>query len=206
MKESSPSMTLQQMTWRPDSPTYFFEKTWMAPETKVALHYQGGPCFGNTYTKTGKTGGMTQSGRAPPSQAWSPKFKQQYCGKKKSLHLTYYTKVKTISEARCWWLMPVIPATQAGGIDQENRSWTLANSSRDPISRKPIIKKGWQSGLRCRPWVQTPVLQKTKQKTKKGCTRNILLIKERSTQSVTDSTLHVDKTASLGLPNNWRQH
>jgi hypothetical protein len=35
-----------------------------------------------------------------------------------------------------------------------------ANSLRDPISKKPITKKGWWSGSRCRPWVQIPVPQK----------------------------------------------
>jgi hypothetical protein len=43
--------------------------------------------------------------------------------------------------ARRWWLTPVILATQEG--DQEDHAskpaWT--NSSRDPISKKSIIKK-----------------------------------------------------------------
>jgi hypothetical protein len=33
----------------------------------------------------------------------------------------------------------------SGGRDQENRGWkpAWANSSEDPISKKPITKKGW---------------------------------------------------------------
>jgi hypothetical protein len=42
-----------------------------------------------------------------------------------------------------------------------------ANSSQDPISKKPFTKKGWWIGWRCRPWVQAPALQyKTKQNKK----------------------------------------
>jgi hypothetical protein len=41
----------------------------------------------------------------------------------------------------------------SGSRDQEDRSsrpaW--ANNLRDLISKKPIIKKGWWSGTRCRP-------------------------------------------------------
>jgi hypothetical protein len=51
-----------------------------------------------------------------------------------------------IFSARYWWLMPVILATQ------EDRSLkpAQANSSRDPVSKKPFTKKGWWNGLRCR--------------------------------------------------------
>jgi hypothetical protein len=53
-----------------------------------------------------------------------------------------------------------------GGRDQEDRGskpvW--GNSSRDPISKIPIIKKGWWSGSRCSPWVQALVPQKKKKK------------------------------------------
>jgi hypothetical protein len=40
-----------------------------------------------------------------------------------------------------------------GGRDQEDRGSkpAQANSSQDPISKKPITKKGWWSGSRCRP-------------------------------------------------------
>jgi hypothetical protein len=31
---------------------------------------------------------------------------------------------------------------------------------RDPILKKPFTKKGWWSGSRCRPLLQTPALQK----------------------------------------------
>jgi hypothetical protein len=37
-----------------------------------------------------------------------------------------------------------------------------ANSSRDLISKTPNIKKGWWSGSRCRPSIQTLVPQKKK--------------------------------------------
>jgi hypothetical protein len=36
----------------------------------------------------------------------------------------------------------------SGGRDQK-AAW--ANSSRDPILKKPFTKKGWGSGSRCRP-------------------------------------------------------
>jgi hypothetical protein len=53
----------------------------------------------------------------------------------------------------------------SGGKDQEHcgskPAW--ANSSWDPISKQPIIKKDWWSGSSCRPWVWTPVLQKKKE-------------------------------------------
>jgi hypothetical protein len=55
----------------------------------------------------------------------------------------------------------------SGGRDQEDHvlkpAW--ANNSQDPISKKPITKKGYWSGSRCRPWVQVPVLQKKRKKT-----------------------------------------
>jgi hypothetical protein len=67
-----------------------------------------------------------------------------------------------------YWLMPVI----SGGRDQEYVCWkpAWANSSGDPTSKKPTIKKGWWSGSRCRPWVQTPVPQK---KRKQGSRREV---------------------------------
>jgi hypothetical protein len=50
----------------------------------------------------------------------------------------------------------------SGSRDQKN--WglnpVLANSSQTLSKKKPITKKGWWSGLRCRPWVQTTVPQK----------------------------------------------
>jgi hypothetical protein len=45
-------------------------------------------------------------------------------------------------EARCWWLTPVIPATQEAEIRRMAvQSQTWANSSRD-LSRKILHKKG----------------------------------------------------------------
>jgi hypothetical protein len=48
----------------------------------------------------------------------------------------------------------------SGGKDQEDhgsKSQSGHNSSQDPILKKFFTKKGWWSGSRCRPWVQTPV-------------------------------------------------
>jgi hypothetical protein len=47
----------------------------------------------------------------------------------------------------------------SGGREQENHSLkpVQANSLRDPILKIPNTEKGWWSGSRCRPWVQTPV-------------------------------------------------
>jgi hypothetical protein len=49
----------------------------------------------------------------------------------------------------------------SGGRDQQERGSKLAwaNSLWDPMSKKPITKKGWWSGSRYRSWVQIPVLQ-----------------------------------------------
>jgi hypothetical protein len=45
----------------------------------------------------------------------------------------------------------------SGGRDQRQ----LEQIAHETLSQKtPITKKGWLSGSRCRPWVQTPVLQK----------------------------------------------
>jgi hypothetical protein len=46
---------------------------------------------------------------------------------------------------------------------------SLANSSRDPISKKPTTKKDLWSGSRCRPWVQDPAPQKKKKEEIMGC-------------------------------------
>jgi hypothetical protein len=52
----------------------------------------------------------------------------------------------------------------SGGSDQEDHGLkpAQANSSQDPISKKPTTKKekSWWSGSRCRPCVQTPVPKK----------------------------------------------
>jgi hypothetical protein len=44
--------------------------------------------------------------------------------------------------AQCEWLTPVILATQ----EVEIRKQAQENSSRDPISKVPNRKKGWQGG------------------------------------------------------------
>jgi hypothetical protein len=52
--------------------------------------------------------------------------------------ITIYLK----KQARCWWLTPVILATQEAEIGTvvSNPAW--ANSSQDPISKKNLHKKG----------------------------------------------------------------
>jgi hypothetical protein len=46
-----------------------------------------------------------------------------------------------------------LDTSYSGGKDQENDGLrpTQANSSQDPISKKPITKMGCWSGSRCRP-------------------------------------------------------
>jgi hypothetical protein len=61
-----------------------------------------------------------------------------------------------------------------------------ASSLQDPISKKPIRRKGWWSGSRCRPCVQAPVLQKKERKKgkkerKKRKKEKVLSIHEKST-------------------------
>jgi hypothetical protein len=55
-------------------------------------------------------------------------------------------------------------SSYSGDRHQENQNSKSAeaNDYQDPISTKPIIKKGWWSDSRCRPWVQTPVPRTTK--------------------------------------------
>jgi hypothetical protein len=55
----------------------------------------------------------------------------------------------------------------SGSRNQEDHSSkpAQANSSPDPVLKKPFTKKSWWSGLRWRPWVQTSVLEKKKKKT-----------------------------------------
>jgi hypothetical protein len=49
-----------------------------------------------------------------------------------------------------------------GGRDQQDLSSKSAQTSSpwNPISKNPSQKKRWRNGLRCRPWVQVPVLEK----------------------------------------------
>jgi hypothetical protein len=54
-----------------------------------------------------------------------------------------FLKTRKQKVARCWWLTPIILATQEAEIRRITvQSQPLANSSQDPISKKPIIKKG----------------------------------------------------------------
>jgi hypothetical protein len=61
------------------------------------------------------------------------------------------------------------PSSSVILVTQEAEIWRIvvwsqpwANSLQDPILRKPITKKGWLCGSRCRPWVQIPVPQTNK--------------------------------------------
>jgi hypothetical protein len=67
--------------------------------------------------------------------------------------------------ARCWWLMPVILATQEE-LEECGSETAWANSLWDPILKKSQ-KKGWWYDSRCRPCVQTPVPHKNKTKQNK---------------------------------------
>jgi hypothetical protein len=63
-------------------------------------------------------------------------------------------------DAGSWALVAhICNPSYSGGRDQEDHgskpAW--AHSPQDPILKEPITKKGWWSGSRCRPWVQTPV-------------------------------------------------
>jgi hypothetical protein len=60
--------------------------------------------------------------------------------------------------------MPAILATQEAEIRGLRFEVTWANSSARPYLEKTFTKNGWWSGSRCRPSVQTPVLQKKKNK------------------------------------------
>jgi hypothetical protein len=51
-----------------------------------------------------------------------------------------------------WWLAHTYNPSYSGGRDQEERGSkpAQANSTRDPISKKPHTKKDWWSSSRCR--------------------------------------------------------
>jgi hypothetical protein len=64
--------------------------------------------------------------------------------------------------SRYQWLMPIVQDTQKAEIGRivvgsQPRQIVL----RKHMSKKSFIKKGWQSGSRCRSWVQAPVPQKS---------------------------------------------
>jgi hypothetical protein len=76
--------------------------------------------------------------------------------------------IKKYIVARHQWHTPVILATQEAEIRRiavQSQPWS--NSSQDPILKKTHHnQKGWWSDSRCRPWVQTPVRQKEKERKK----------------------------------------
>jgi hypothetical protein len=66
---------------------------------------------------------------------------------------------KSKARARCWWLPPVILATQEAEIRRITVQGQPGQIVHKTLSRKNT-KKGWWNGSRCRPWVQTPLLQR----------------------------------------------
>jgi hypothetical protein len=52
-----------------------------------------------------------------------------------------------------WWLIPITLATQKTEIRRISMKRDPINSSRDPISRKPITKKELTEWLKVRPLV-----------------------------------------------------
>jgi hypothetical protein len=64
----------------------------------------------------------------------------------------------SIQAGVCQWLTPVILATQEAEI-RRIIVWSQPGKivCKTLSQKKPITKKGWWSGSRCRPWVQTPV-------------------------------------------------
>jgi hypothetical protein len=59
--------------------------------------------------------------------------------------------------------MPIILATQEAEIRRNAIQSQPRQIVHEALSqKKPITKKGWWSGSRCRPRVQTPVLPKNK--------------------------------------------
>jgi hypothetical protein len=90
-----------------------------------------------------------------PKVHFQLKFNRSTKFNRKSLKYTILTG--------CQWLMSVILATQVAETRRiKVQGQPRQNSSQDPISKYPFTKKGWWSGSRCRPWVQTPVWEKKK--------------------------------------------
>jgi hypothetical protein len=58
--------------------------------------------------------------------------------------------------------MPVILTTQEAEISRMAVQGQPRQIVHKNYLENPITIKGWQSGSRCRPWVQTPVLKKKK--------------------------------------------
>jgi hypothetical protein len=74
--------------------------------------------------------------------------------------------LKTLKTVGCQWLTPVILATQEAEISTVSVRSQLGQTVWETLPQKnPSHKRGWRSDSRCRPWVQTPVLQKRKKKT-----------------------------------------
>jgi hypothetical protein len=68
-----------------------------------------------------------------------------------------------------WWLTPVILATQEAvirRIEVQSQPNQIVHKTLSWKKKKktPQKKYGWQSGSRCRPWVQTLILQKRKKR------------------------------------------
>jgi hypothetical protein len=79
----------------------------------------------------------------------------------KLFYLSYKDLLKIIMESQEPMAHTWILATQEAET-RRIKVWNqLRQTGRETLSwKKPITKKGWWSGSRCRPWVQTPVLPK----------------------------------------------
>jgi hypothetical protein len=85
--------------------------------------------------------------------------------------LTNKTLIKSES-TRCWWLIPVILATQETEIrrivvQRQPRQMVYETLSQKKKTKKtPFTKQGWWSGSRGRPCVQTPIHPKSEKNSK----------------------------------------
>jgi hypothetical protein len=90
--------------------------------------------------------------------------------------------------------MPVIPATQEAEIRRIMVHSQPGEIVHETLAlKKSITKKGWWSGSRCRPWVQSPVPPKQKTNKQKNITHlgwfgTMLLSQRQRTNSMLLST------------------
>jgi hypothetical protein len=76
------------------------------------------------------------------------------------LHISFFQGYSFYKHPWSQVLMPhTYNPSYSGGRDQEDGGSKppQSNSLQDPISKRPITKKGWWSGSMYRPWVQAPL-------------------------------------------------